>query len=151
VFITRSSMWPARGAAGVATVATACALAFAAPADAQLPPVDAVAPLPVGVVLTGPPDLVVSATTPTTVTIANRGRSAAGPFSVLVAKGYIHCGVTVAQATARIGGLAAGGSMTIRVAPASFARAVTADYLNDVAEGSELNNSGTVPGTNIVC
>ena len=111
------------------------------------------APRPVGVVLTGPADLVVSNTTPSTVRVSNYGRRAAGPFSVVVSKGYIgdQCGWSIPAQTRRLSGLAIGASVTVTIPESSSDRAVTVDYLNEVIEANELNNSGLVPYTNVIC
>jgi hypothetical protein len=136
---------------------SASALTFAARAGASLPTTDAAAPPPTVAVLTGRPDLVVSGTTASTATISNRGRSAAGPFSVGISKGYAHAvgcdeySHWVAPVTTRIKSLVAGGSVTIRFEVSTTDRVVTADTLNEVAEASELNNSGIVSGEPIIC
>jgi CARDB len=139
--------------AGLAICGVAGASSFASTAAAGIPPGDAVAPPPVGVVLTGPADLFMSNATPTTIRISNTGHRAAGPFSVLVSRGYIGdaCNWSLAPVTKRVAGLAVGSSVTTSVPQSSIARAVTVDYLNEVAEANELNNSGVVPGTTIIC
>jgi hypothetical protein len=53
--------------------------------------------------------------------------------------------------TRRFAGLAAGSSLMLSVAESSIDRAVAVDYLNEVAEANERNNSGVVPGTTIIC
>jgi hypothetical protein len=130
--------------AGLAICAVAGAPGVASIAEAGTSPRGAVA-LPV--VCTGPGDLYISNSTPTTVRVSNTGRCPAGPFTVLVARGLkAECNQTVAPVTRRVAGLAIGGSVTISVPAASFDRAVTVDYWNEVAEVNELNNRGTGPG-----
>ena len=111
------------------------------------------APAQVGVVLTGPADLVVSNTTRSTVRVSNYGRRAAGPFSVVVSKGYIgdQCGWSVRAQTRALSGLAVGASVTVTIPESSFDRSVRVDYLNEVVEANELNNTGLVPYTNVIC
>lgn len=87
-----------------------------------------VAPLP-------QPDLVVSAVTGTTFTIANRGNAAAGVFVVTVQ------GV----GTFTIRGLAAGASTTRTVSCASIQRTIAIDPQNQVAESNETNNTARIP------
>jgi hypothetical protein len=147
MFISASRI---RRAAATALAVVGVSTSASAEAAISLP--SPVAPPPVGVVLTGPADLVVSNTTPSTVRVSNYGRRAAGPFSVLVSKGYIgECDWSIPAQTRRLSGLAVGASVTATIPESSFDRAVTVDYLNEVVEANELNNSGLVPYTNVIC
>ena len=140
-------------ATGLALAGVAGASLWAPAAQAApIPPPDRTVPPNVGAVFAGPADLVVSRTTNSTVKVYNGGRLAAGPFSVLVSQGRIgECDVNVPAVTKRLAGLAAGGSVTVTIPGSTYDRAVTVDHLNQVAESSELNNSGVVPGATIVC
>lgn len=110
-------------------------------------------PPPVGAVLKTQPDLIVSTTTPTTIRIANVGSRAAGPFSIYVRSGYIGdaCGWSVPAVMRDISGLTVGQTITVTVPQSSTNRTVTVDYLNEVPESNEFNNTGTVMGAKIVC
>jgi hypothetical protein len=82
------------------------------------------------------PDLVITDLGITTFTVANQGTGAAGTFSVLVT-GF---------PPVAIGSLAAGGSATrTYTSGCSFGfREARADYLNQVAESNETNNSRSI-------
>jgi hypothetical protein len=110
-------------------------------------------PPPVGAVLETHPDLVVSATTPTTIRVANVGSRAAGPFSISVSSGYIGdaCGWSVSAVTRGISGLTVGQTTTVTVPESSTSRTATVDSLKQVPESNESNNTGTVLGARIVC
>lgn len=101
------------------------------------------------------PDLVITSSTSTSVTIQNRGFLRAGPFSVVVSQGFVGdtCGWAVPPLTRIYGGLLGGATLTISLkdAQSSIDRIVAVDYLNQVDEASELNNLGIVPGATIIC
>jgi hypothetical protein len=136
--------------AALAVCAALGASSFVPDGEASTTPLP---PPPVGVILQTQPDLVVSTTTPTTIRVANVGSRAAGPFSIAVSKGYIGdaCGWSIPAVKRDISGLTAGQTKTIAVPESSTNRTVTVDYLNQVTEASEINNTGTVMGTTIVC
>ena len=132
--------------AGLAIYTALAAPTFAANAGAAIAPV-VLPPPPVGAVLKKQADLVVSMTTPTTIRVANVGRAAAGPFSIAVSAGDVGkpCAEAIPPVRKDLAALAVGQTKSFAV-PESFTdRTVTVDYLNQVAEANELNNTGTVP------
>jgi hypothetical protein len=99
------------------------------------------------------PDLVVASTTPTSVTIRNQGVRTAHDFAVHVAPGWLYdaCNRAVPAQVRHVASLAASASLTFSVERSAAHRAVKVDWLNTVAETSETNNNGTVPGEPIIC
>ena len=59
--------------------------------------------------------------------------------------------MSIPAQTRRLSGLTVGSSVTVTIPESSRNRAVTVDFLNEVAEPNELNNSGLVPYTNVIC
>ena len=82
------------------------------------------------------PDLVITDLGITTFTVANQGTGAAGPFSVLV----------IGFPPVAIGGLAAGavGDAHVHVGMLGGFREARADYLNQVVESNEINNTRSI-------
>ncbi len=86
------------------------------------------------------PDLVVSATTTTSFTVANVGGGASGPFEVRLSSPQ----GTILQ-TFTNPGLVAGASFTQQVASSSQQRTVLVDSQSQVPESNESNNTGIIP------
>ena len=145
------------GLAGLAVCSALMASTFAANAGASIIPPPPPPPPPGDAVLVKPTDLVVSATTLTTVRIKNTGDRSAGPFSIGLKSGYLiyQCDGfdrPIPAVRKDVSGLGPGRSTTVEIPWSSRARNVTVDYLNTVGESNELNNTGTVPGGGpIVC
>ena len=135
--------------AGLAVSSALAALMFAASAGASIIPTP-VPPPPGDAALPKWTDLVISATTPTTVSVKNTGNRSAGPFSIAVASGYLdwECGGSRPIPALRRGvsGLGPGQSTTVTIPDASANRAAKVDFLGAVAESNEFNNTGTIPG-----
>jgi hypothetical protein len=143
------------GLAGLAVCSVLVASTFAANAGASIVPAP-VPPPPTDAVLVKPTDLVISATTSTTIRVKNTGDRSAGPFSIGVEKGFMadQCGGgwSIPPVRRDVSGLAGGQAKTVTVPESSDDRHVTVDYLNAVAESNEFNNTETVPGgATIVC
>jgi hypothetical protein len=136
------------GLAGLAVCSALVASMFAANAGASIVP-PPVPPPPTDVVLVKP-DLVISATTSTTIRVKNTGDRSAGPFSIGVEKGFLadQCGGgwSIPPVRRDVSGLAGGQAKTVTVPVSSDDRHVTVDYLDAVAENNEFNNTETVPG-----
>ena len=106
--------------------------------------------------LVKPADLVVSATTSTTVRVKNVGDRSAGPFSIGVESGYLdyQCDFDRPVPSVRrdVSGLGPGQSKTVTIPGSSTGRNATVDYLNAAAESNEFNNTGALPGWgSVVC
>ncbi len=150
--LTRRSL-----AAGLTLAAASAALT----ASASAGPLDFGPVIPVPdqkIVMAGPADLVVSKTTTDTITVANRGLTAAGAFAIQVGDGKYddQCGGQhrVPGVTLRVTSLLAGASKTLRVYTdwSATDRYATVDALNQVRESNEYNNHGTLPGGgSVVC
>jgi hypothetical protein len=138
----------------------ACGLALAAgpaSADPGLVQVTPIKVAPVDVRLRPirlTPDLYVSGATSSSVKITNSGLLATGAFTIKFSSGWIGdaCGWTVPGSHVRVSGMGGFETRTIAVPSASSTnRTVTLDIYNEVSERSELNNTGTVPGSVIIC
>jgi hypothetical protein len=138
------------GLAGVAAVALALATAASA-GGRSLVPLPGLEPAPVlapvAVLL---PDLTVTANSPTSYTIKNQGRVAAGPFSLRISAGYVGdaCGWHTAPILRSFTDLAAGDSITVHDYRPSFQsstdRTLWVDYLQQVRgveRGEQLRDS----------
>ena len=139
-------------AAVAAALMVACggmASAVVLPNDRQLAPTGPAVVKPVY-----KPDLRVSATS-TSIVIRNGSLAPAGRFSVFVSKGYVGdtCGWEIPALTRSYLGLGPGGTIVISLknAQSSNNRNVVVDYLHQVNESNELNNTAIVPGETIVC
>jgi hypothetical protein len=100
------------------------------------------------------PDLYVSGATSSSIRITNGGRFATAPFTIKFSAGWIGdaCGWTVPASHVRVAGMGRLETRTIPVPSASSTnRTVTLDIYNEVSERNELNNTGTVPGSLIIC
>jgi hypothetical protein len=140
--------------AAVAAVA-ACAFTLTAGSAAADPGLVRATPVTIVDPLTRfKPDLYVSGASSSSVRITNSGLFATGPFTIKFSAGWIGdaCGWTVPASYLRVGGLGRFETRTITVPSASSTnRTVSLDIYNEVSERSELNNTGTVPGSVIIC
>jgi hypothetical protein len=145
-----------RGLAGLAVCSALMASTFVANAGASPIPPPAPPPPPGEAVLVKPTDLVISATTSTSVRVRNTGDRSAGPFSIAVSSGVMSttCNIEwpVFAVSRDVAGLSPGQSKTVTIPDSSIPRTATVDNRDAVAESNELNNTGVIPaGLTIIC